>query len=64
MDADLIEDITPSDLDSLQTHEEAIRAFIEEHLMDECGLVRSYTNAATLRAWTNDELRDHNMMPV
>ena len=64
MDTQLLKDIAPSDLDRLQTHEETIRAFIEEHLMDECGLVRSYTNASTLRAWTNDELRDHNMKPV
>jgi hypothetical protein len=64
MDARLLKDIVPADLEKLRDTEAQIRAFIEAHLMDECGLVWSFLNAATLRPWTNEELRGHNMMPV
>ncbi len=64
MNPDLAQAVVPSDLDALQPVERAMCAFIETHLMDEAGLVRSYVNAATCRPWTNEELRGFNMHPV
>jgi len=52
------------DLETFTSCEPTLRNFVEEHLIDECGLVRSYTNAETLKAWTNEELQPYNLMPI
>ena len=44
-------------LTALRDSESTIRAFVEEHMVDECGLVLSPLNAATLRPWTGAELK-------
>ncbi len=64
MDQNLLRDIRPADILSLGEHEERIRDFVETHLLDECGLAYSFLNARTLKPWTNEELREYNLMPV
>ena len=64
MNAALLKNIVSSDLNALRADEQKIRAFVEERMLDECGLVWSFINASTLRPWTNDELARHNMKPV
>ena len=47
-----------SRLDALSGSEEAIRNCIETHMIDDCGLVLSHLNPATLRPWTGAEIAD------
>lgn len=56
--------VLDSALAALSPHESAIRQFVEEHLLDECGLVLSHVNANTLRPWTADELREWDTLPI
>lgn len=45
------------ELKQLTGTEEQFRRFVEEHLLDEDGLVYSYVRQDTLRPWTNTELQ-------
>ncbi len=44
--------------------EAAIRDLIETRMLDGHGLMYSFLNAKTLRPWTDEELKAHNLMPV
>ena len=44
--------------------EAAIRDLIETRMLDGHGLMYSFMNAKTLRPWTDEELKAHNLMPV
>ena len=45
------------ELDPLKESAARMERFIEEYLLDEAGLVRSFVNKDTLLPWTNDELK-------
>ncbi len=51
-------------LKRLEPQECEIRNFVENHMVDECGLMYSFMNAKTLKPWTDAELRAYNLMPV
>lgn len=47
-------------LRELSANEKQIRDFIENILLDECGLVLSHLNVNTLKPWTNEECAGHS----
>jgi hypothetical protein len=53
-----IEQASFDDLKELAQAERNIRTFLEEHMLDDAGLVYSHLNANTLRPWTAEEIRD------
>jgi len=63
MDLSLLEGITLRDIDKLENDEENIANFIEEQMVDECGLVYTIINVNTLKPWTDEELSgyDHGL---
>jgi hypothetical protein len=64
MNPDFVQAVDLSDVNGLRAHEERLRAFVEEHMMDECGLITSHMNARTLKPWTAEELRDLDTQPI
>jgi hypothetical protein len=57
-DTRLVEEVSWGDLDELAKAEADIRAFLENHMLDDVGLVYSHLNADTLRPWTHEEIRE------
>jgi hypothetical protein len=64
MNPELLQGIKLSDVNGLQDHEAKIRAFVEDRMTDECGLIYSHLNARTLKPWTAEELRDLDTQPI
>lgn len=53
-----------TDVMPLECHERVIRGFIEEHMLDECGLLYSHMSAEHLRPWTHEELMEWDTLPI
>jgi hypothetical protein len=49
--------VPTAELDALKGAAADMERFVEEKLLDEAGLLRSFLNKDTLRPWTNDELK-------
>ena len=64
MDSNRLQGIRLSDVQDLLGCEEKVRAFVEAHMTDECGLIYSHLNARTLRPWTAEELRKFDTQPI
>ncbi len=64
MKPERLSSVALADVHELHAQEEHLRAFVEEHMSDECGLIYSHLNANTLRPWTPDELRHHDTLPI
>ena len=64
MDINIVNGIKLFDIDKLDKDEERICGFIEEYMVDECGLVYSDINANTLKPWTNEELQKFDVFPL
>jgi len=61
MDLNVLRKIRLGDIDKLEKDEENISNFIENHMVDECGLVYGAINADTLRPWTDNELLAYDL---